>query len=161
MDREANFAISLFANTSVTVFVIAFAVSATYMAYTRWANLMPSAKMGMLALNLVALFIIVRAGYWVPTMWLSDVQGTDRYHSFWIEYRWVSYIPASILGLAAMMALASAILRWSRLTLAVVLGVSVGFGLLVGGSWWASETGHWFDRQAVIEAHDAFVGHER
>lgn len=156
-----NFAISLFANSSVTAFVLAFAVSAAWISVKRWSDLMSASRMGMLALTLLALFIIVRAGFWAPTMWLSDVGTADRYHPGWIQFRWVSYTPASILGLAAAITLAIAILRWRTRTAMIVLAACIGIGTLTAASWILSENGYWFDRQQVIEWHDRVLGYER
>ena len=155
------FTLSLFANTSVTVMGIIFAPMVTWMLITRWHHLEKPTRYAMFALVTLAWYLVFRIGYWSPTMWLSDVQTADRYHPMWIQYRWLSYGPAAVLGLLGIGLLMASIANWGKRTMAIVVGISIAAGLAVALTWQMSELGYWFDRQAVIEAHDRFFGYER
>lgn len=159
-DWNWTFAISLFSNTAVMVFVLVFAYSAVRVLVSHWKTLTPAARLGLLSVVVTMFYIMLRIGYWTPTMWLSDVGGTDRYHQGWIQYRWVSYVPSSILGLMGASMLAVSLLSWSGKKVAAVLLVSALAGTAVGLTWIFSENDLWFDRQKVIEWHNELTGYE-
>ena len=155
------FTISLFANTSVALMGIIFAPMVTVRLYRRWHRLLNPARMGMFALATISWYMVLRVGYWSPTMWLSDVGGDDRYHSGWITFRWLSYAPVAILGLLGLTLWMHSLNLFRKRTIAAILALSIAAGLAVAATWQASELGYWFDRQAVIEAHDRFWGYKQ
>lgn len=160
-DLDLSFMVSLFANTSISIVAVVFGIMATWLVLTKWGQLSGRAKLAAFGLWFLGLYLVLRVGYWSPTMWLSDVQSSERYHLGWIQYRWISYAPASLLGLIMLSLLMKAIFPWRDMTLVWIFLFAIVAGAAVAVTWQASELGYWFDRQAVIEAHDEWWGYER
>jgi len=155
-----NFTVSLFANTSMAIAGTVFGVMAARELALRYDKLFTAARMGLAGMVMLGWFLFARVGYWSPTMWLSSVNSADFYHEGWRQFRMLSYAPASVLGMAAVWFLMRGVFPWPRWVASAVVAVSALLGLLVAVSWQASEMGYWFDRAAVIRAHDCFFNLE-